>query len=82
MFVGWFGDDCSGVGECTITLNTDKILTAGLVANGNNVTKKNRNMEMRSEADRAYPQSEPNRRAERFSMGLRPERSLPFPRFM
>ena len=63
VFVGWFGDDCSGVGECTISLNTDKILTAGLVANGNNVTKKNRNMKQEKKLTGAYPPAEPNRRA-------------------
>ena len=63
VFVGWSGDDCSGVGECTITLNTDKILTAGLVLNGNNVTKKNRNMKGGTRLAGADPQAEPSRRA-------------------
>jgi hypothetical protein len=69
VFVGWFGEDCSGVGECTITLNTDKILTAGLVANGNNVTKKNRNMKQETKLTGAYPQAEPNRRAGKIQHG-------------
>ena len=63
VFVGWSGDDCSGVGECTITLNTDKILTAGLVLNGNNVTKKNRNMKGGTRLAGVDPQAEPSRRA-------------------
>lgn len=68
-FVGWSGDDCSGVGECTITLNTDKILTAGLVLNGNNVSKKNRNMKNGIRLAGADPQSEPGRRAGRIQIG-------------
>ena len=63
VFVGWSGDDCSGVGECTISLNTDKILTAGLVLDGNNVTKKNRNMKGRTLLAGADSQAEPSRRA-------------------
>jgi hypothetical protein len=69
VFVGWFGDDCSGVGECTITLNTDKVLTAGLVTNGNNVTKKNKNMKRETKLTGAYPQAEPNRRAGTIQQG-------------
>jgi hypothetical protein len=63
VFVGWSGDDCSGVGECTITLNTDKVLTAGLVLNGNNMTKKNRNMKGSTLLAGADSQAEPSRRA-------------------
>jgi hypothetical protein len=63
VFVGWSGDDCSGVGECTITLNTDKILTAGLVSNGNIVTKKNKNMKGETRLAGAVTQAEPTRRA-------------------
>lgn len=63
VFVGWSGDDCSGVGECTITLNTDKILNAGLVLNGNTVTKKNRNMKGGTRLAGFDPRAEPNRRA-------------------
>jgi len=63
VFVGWSGDDCSGVGECTISLNTDKILTAGLVLDGNNVTKKNRNMKGGTRLTGADPQAEPSLRA-------------------
>jgi hypothetical protein len=63
VFVGWSGDDCNGVGECTINLNTDKILTAGMVLNGNNVTKKNRNMKRETRLSGADPQAEPSRRA-------------------
>ena len=62
-FVGWSGDDCSGVGECTITLNKDKMLTAGLVLNGNNVSKKNRNMKGGTRLAGADSQAEPFRRA-------------------
>lgn len=43
-FVGWSGDDCSGVGECILTLNSDKNLTAGLVLIGSNVAQKNQNL--------------------------------------
>jgi hypothetical protein len=43
-FVGWSGDDCSGLGECTLTLNSDKALVAKLVIIGSNITKKNRNL--------------------------------------
>jgi Divergent InlB B-repeat domain/Fibronectin type III domain len=63
VFVGWSGDDCSGVGECTITLNTDKNLTAGLVLDGYNVTKKNRNMKGGTRLAGAVPQAEPSRPA-------------------
>jgi hypothetical protein len=63
VFVGWSGDDCSGVGECTITLDRDKILTAGLVSNGNNLTKKNRNMKRETRLSGADSQAEPIRRA-------------------
>ena len=63
VFVGWSGDDCSGVGECTISLNTDKILTAGLVLDGNNVTKKNRNMKGGTRLTGADPQAETSLRA-------------------
>jgi hypothetical protein len=62
-FVGWSGDDCSGVGECTITLTKDTILTAGLVLSGNTVTKKNRNMKAGTRLAGADPQAEPSRRA-------------------
>jgi hypothetical protein len=62
-FVGWSGDDCSGVGECTITLNRDKILNAGLVLNGNNLTKKNKNMKGGTRLAGIDPQFEPSRRA-------------------
>ena len=61
-FVGWSGDDCRGVGECTITLNRDKILNAGLVLNGNNLTKKNKNMKGGTMLARIDPQAEPSRR--------------------
>lgn len=47
-FVGWSGDDCGGVGECTLTLNSDKMLTAGLVLIGSNVTRKNQNLKGQS----------------------------------
>ncbi|HSO71636.1 MAG TPA: fibronectin type III domain-containing protein, partial [Thermodesulfobacteriota bacterium] len=63
VFVGWSGNDCSGVGECTIILNTDKSLTAGLVLNANNLTKKNKNMKEGTGFARIDHQTEPNRRA-------------------
>ncbi len=63
VFVGWSGDDCSGVGECTITLNADKTLTAGLVLDGYNLTKKNRYMKGGTRLAGAVPQAEPIRRA-------------------
>jgi hypothetical protein len=69
VFVGWSGVDCSGVGECTITLNADKNLTAGLVSNRNIVAKKNRNLKGRTSLTRAAPQAEPNRRSRTIQNG-------------
>jgi hypothetical protein len=63
VFAGWSGDDCSGVGECTITLNADKIVTAGLVVDGMVVTKKNINMKGRNLLAGAGPQGDLTRRA-------------------
>ncbi|RPH86396.1 MAG: hypothetical protein EHM75_08025 [Desulfobacteraceae bacterium] len=70
VFVGWSGEDCSGVGECTITLNKDKTLTAGLVLNGNNLTKKNKNIKGGTGVTGIDPQAEPGRRAETVRNGL------------
>lgn len=63
VFAGWSGDDCSGVGECTITLNADKILTAGLVLDGNKVTKKNISLKGRNVLAGAGPRGDLIRRA-------------------
>ena len=82
VFVGWSGEDCNGVGECTITLNTDKILTAGLVLNGNNLTKKNRNMKRMARLAGTAPRLNPVDGRERFRTDRRPGRRPPFPRFM
>jgi hypothetical protein len=73
VFVGWSGDDCSGVGECTITLNADKTLTAGLVLDGYNLAKKNRNMKRGTRLAGAVPQAEPGRRAGMMLSGSSPE---------
>ena len=43
QFTGWAGDDCSGVGECVLTLWADKSLTAGLL-NSNSVSKKKQSL--------------------------------------
>jgi hypothetical protein len=69
-FVGWSGDDCRGVGDCTIILNTNKILTAGLVLNGNNLTKKNNNMKEGTRLAGIDPPAEPGRRAGTIQNGL------------
>jgi hypothetical protein len=69
-FVGWSGDDCRGVGDCTIILNTNKTLTAGLVLNGNNLTKKNKNMKEGTRLAGIDPQAEPGRRAGTIQNGL------------
>lgn len=63
VFAGWSGDDCSGVGECTVTLNADKILTAGLVLNGSKMTKKNINLKGRNVLAGVGPQGDLIRRA-------------------
>jgi hypothetical protein len=69
-FVGWSGDDCRGVGDCTIILNTNKTLTAGLVLNGNNLTKKNKNMKEGTRLAGIDPQAEPGRGAGTIQNGL------------
>jgi hypothetical protein len=63
VFAGWSGDDCNGVGECTITLNTDKTLTAGLVRDGIVVTKKDINVQGRNVLAGSGPQGDLIRRA-------------------
>jgi hypothetical protein len=70
VFVGWSGEDCSGVGECTITLNKDKTLTAGLVLNGNNLTKKNKTIKGWARLAESDPQTEPSGRAGTIRKGL------------
>ena len=39
-FTGWSGAGCSGTGDCTITLSTDKSVTATFVGSGSNPTDK------------------------------------------
>jgi hypothetical protein len=64
VFAGWSGDDCSGVGECTITLNADKSLTAGLVSGGNVVTKRNKYLNERKVLVVAKAQGDPIRQTD------------------
>jgi hypothetical protein len=73
IFTGWSGDDCSGVGECVLTIWSDKSLTAGLLGQTNGVAKKNRNLQgatagsrriiSRSDAGGTAPSSSENRTA-------------------
>jgi hypothetical protein len=44
-FTGWSGDDCSGLGECRVTMWSDKSLTAGLLGGTKGATKKNQPMQ-------------------------------------
>jgi hypothetical protein len=69
VFVGWSGDDCSGVGECTISLNKHTILTARLVLNGNNLAKKNRKMKREARLPGTALPPEPGRRLETSQKG-------------
>jgi hypothetical protein len=46
VFTGWSGDDCSGIGDCVLTMGADKSLTAGLLGHTNGVAKKNRNAQL------------------------------------
>jgi hypothetical protein len=78
VFAGWSGDDCSGVGECTIVLNADKSLTAGLVREGMVVTKRNRYLNERKVLAVAKAQGDPICRADamqkEFTAGSMPSR--------
>lgn len=42
IFTGWSGDDCSGLGECILSMWSDKSLSAGLLDNAEGVVRKNR----------------------------------------
>ncbi|MBI5584658.1 MAG: fibronectin type III domain-containing protein [Deltaproteobacteria bacterium] len=53
VFTGWSGDDCSGLGECILTMWSDKSLSAGLLSQTNNVAKKSRQIQIA--ADSAGP---------------------------
>jgi hypothetical protein len=44
-FTGWSGDDCSGLGECRVTMWSDKSLTAGLLGGTKGATKKNQTLQ-------------------------------------
>lgn len=45
LFTGWSGDDCSGLGECQLTMWSDKSLTAGLLIDAKGAAKKNRTLQ-------------------------------------
>lgn len=49
-FTGWSGNDCSGIGECTLTMGSDKNLTAGLVTSNSGISKKNRALKAESDS--------------------------------
>ena len=46
VFTGWSGDDCSGLGECVLTMWSDKALYAGLLDESSGVAKKNRSVQI------------------------------------
>ena len=64
VFAGWSGDDCSGMGECTIVLNADKSLTAGLVRDGMAVIKRNNYFSERKVRAVVKAQGDPIRQAD------------------
>jgi hypothetical protein len=44
IFTGWSGDECSGLGECAVTMWSDKSLTAGLLSGAKGAAKKNQTL--------------------------------------